>query len=282
MSYPWAVGDVLHAVDLNAAIAQAAAGAGPGLPTAGLSGYLFGLTLANDATTPNTVLDVAAGACASSTGTVMITLGAFTKTINGAWVAGSGQNGMGGGLTATALTWYHVFACVNAGASDVFFDTSPTAANAPLGTTSFRRIGAIKLDSLVHIIPFSQRGDEFLWRTSTSDVSAIPQTTAILAPLSVPLGIQVNALYRATYSDGVNNSVLLITSPDESDQGATLAFGGNSLQVPQAAGGAYGASAHFNTRTNTSAQIRYRSNGTSSNLFSVHTYGWIDTRGRNA
>jgi hypothetical protein len=43
MSYPWAVGDVLHATDLNAAIASAAAGAGPGLPVAGISGYLFGM-----------------------------------------------------------------------------------------------------------------------------------------------------------------------------------------------------------------------------------------------
>src|SRR5258708_1490642 len=118
--------------------------------------YLAGLTLANDGVSPNTVLDIAAGTCDDSTHVVSITIAAFTKTTGGAWVAGAGQPGMGTGLTIANTTWYHVFAILNAGAPDVYFDTSVTAANSAAGTTQFRRIGSFLATGAAGILAFSQ------------------------------------------------------------------------------------------------------------------------------
>ena len=65
---------------------------------------LAGLTLSNDSGTPNSVLDIAAGACADSTNAVPIIGTAFTKSTAGSWVAGTGNNGMGSGLSVAPST----------------------------------------------------------------------------------------------------------------------------------------------------------------------------------
>lgn len=154
--------------------------------------FLAGLTLSNDGTTPNSVLDIAAGSCIDSTNAVMITLGAFTKSTAGSWAAGTGSNGMGTGLTIANTTWYHVFAIINAGAADVYFDTSVTAANAPSSTTSFRRIGSFLTDGSAHIIAFVQDGDLFQWKAPvTANGGANPGTSAVLQTLTTPLGVHV-------------------------------------------------------------------------------------------
>ncbi len=129
--------------------------------------YLAGYTLSNDGTTPNTVLDVGAGMATDSTNTVLITTSnTFFGSTGGSWVAGAGSsatpvNKMGVGLTIAASTWYYVFAIINGGSADVYFDTSVTAANAPAGTTAFRCIGAFQTDSSAHILPFIQSGRRF-------------------------------------------------------------------------------------------------------------------------
>ena len=246
-----------------------------------MPGYLFGLTLSNDGGTPNTVLDISAGSCADSTNAVKITLGAFTKSTAGAWAAGSGGNGMGTALTIANSTWYHVFAIINAGAADVYFDTSITAANKPASTTAWRYIGSIRTNGSGNINPFTQNGDEFLWKTSIRDANAVvPLTTAVSLLLTVPTGRQFTALFRAFYADAsVASSGILFTSLDELDQAAV---GGNiSLSSPQA-NTDFGNAGEFCKRTNTAGQIRYRSSVTTSNMITIYTYGWIDTRGRLA
>jgi hypothetical protein len=241
-----------------------------------LRSYLAGLTLANDGVTPNSVLDIAAGACADSTNTVMINLGAFTKSTAGAWVAGSGGNGMGLGLTIAASTWYHVFAIIVAGVPDVYFDTSVTAANLPASTTAFRRLGSFKTDGSSHIIAFSQNGDEFLWTVAQNNANGLTVGNSLVA-LTVPTGIKVNALFRANYNDTAGISEVIFLSPDETDQGPSGAAASLDLGAVSAGGPTMGGS--FNRRTNTSGQIRAHSTG-STGVLSIGTNGWIDTRGR--
>lgn len=241
--------------------------------------FLSGLTLTRNSTT---VLGIGAGEATDSTNTVDMQLGAFTKSTGGSWAVGTGGNGMGTGLTIANATWYHVFEIVNAGVVDVYFDTSVTAANKPAGTTAFRRLGSFLTDGSAQIINFSQNGDEFLWPTAVGDVATVvPLTTAVLKALTVPTGVKVNALFRGSYGDsGASATAILFTSPDESDQAVGSGGGGSSLGSPQASA-SFGSAGQFNIRTDTSARIRYRASGTTTNVVSIFTYGWIDSRGKN-
>src|SRR5581483_1603164 len=84
--------------------------------------YFSGLIESNDGGTPNSVLDMAAGMAADTTNAVLISVGAFTKSTAGAWTAGTGQHGMGNGLTIANSTWYHVCLANNSGTPDYWFD----------------------------------------------------------------------------------------------------------------------------------------------------------------
>lgn len=249
------------------------------VPPGVIQNYISGLTLANDGVTPNSVLDIATGTAADSTNATMITLAsAFTKSTAGTWVAGTGANGMGTGLTIANSTWYHVFAIVNTSAADIYFDTSLTAANKPAGTTAFRRIGSFKTDGSAHILAFTQTGNLFQWAVAPLDGSAIAlaDTTAHLLTLSVAPGVKVEAIFNAAL-EGVTNGQLLISSPDLTDAAASLTaaplFNLETYNVGSAAWGG-----QFRVLTNTSAQIRYRSSA-AANTFYVATLGWVDIRG---
>ncbi len=241
-----------------------------------LNGYISGFGLANDATSPNTVLDIAAGIATDTTNAFYLkTTTAFTKTVTGTWVAGSGNGGMGVGLTVQPNTWYHVFAILVASVVGFYFDTSATAANKPAGTTNFRRIGSFLTDGSSNITPFVQNGGEFLWSTSASDVNVSTQgTTAINRVLSVPPGIQVNALVRGTCQTTSGGTTVTLSGPDESDQAPGGLF---ATAITQSASSeAFG---HLNIRTDTNSQIRSRSSSASTNL-RISTYGWVDRLGR--
>lgn len=151
-------------------------------------GYINGFTLANDVSTPNTVLDIAAGFAIDSTNVFAIQGTAFTKSTAGVWAAGTGANGMGTGLTIANSTWYHVFAIINAGAFDVYFDTSAAGANAPASTTAKRYIGSFKTDGSAHIIAFIQLGQMFFWTLPVNDISSGGSSTAALTAFTTPLG----------------------------------------------------------------------------------------------
>jgi hypothetical protein len=248
--------------------------------------HLGGLILSNDGTTPNSVLDISAGAATDSTNAVIMKLAAFTKSTAGAWAAGSGSNGMGNGLTIAASTWYHVILANNGGIPDIYFDTSATGANRPAGIadTKVRRIGSFKTDASSHILTFVQVGDDFLWKASITDQGIVAQgTTATLYTLSVPPGVQVVAKF-STFTDrtGTNgNSSLYVSSPDQNDEatpGAGTAGPFSFMSFATSAAEVMGAGV-LDVRTNTSAQIRARANVSSVNM-AIQTYGWRDYRGK--
>lgn len=239
-----------------------------------LRGYLSGLTLSNDGTSPNTTIDVATGVCADSTSTVLWKTSALTKVLNssGVWTAGTSGNGLDTGAKANS-TWYHVYAIRKDadGSGDVLYSLSATAPTMPSGYTYFRRIGSIKTDGSGNILAFKQVGDTFYWAATVSDgAPALIGTSASLLTLTVPTGVQVDALFKASMLTSATVSVLF-TSPDENDQ-----VPGNAL-IDLIANTAY-ASGDFERRTNTSAQIRGRAS--SSQNVNIGTYGWKDSRGR--
>jgi hypothetical protein len=145
----------------------------------------------------------------------------------------------------------------------------------PTSYTKKRRIGSFKTDGSAHILAFTQNGDEFLWATTIADYNSITVgTTASVLTLSVPPGIAVEALFHGVANIPASSGSILFTSLFETDQAVSNYT--RSLTTPSAT---VTAAADYRKRTNTSGQVRVRSD-TGSTLVFVGTYGWIDPRGR--
>ncbi|MFM0141724.1 hypothetical protein [Paraburkholderia sp. RL18-085-BIA-A] len=230
-----------------------------------VNGYINGFTLSNDGTTPNSVIDVAAGQAADSANAVMMTGTAFTKSTAGAWAAGSGGSGMGTGLTVAASTWYHVFAIIKGGAFDVYFDTSPTAANAPAGTTAFRYIGSFKTNASSQILGFTQYGQTFLWTVSANDLSSGNAVSETAITISTPPGFVTTAIFEAALNPSAVGDLFRL-------------FPGTSTQHIALIGGLVtGTSnrAYVQVPTNSSAQVSYLVTS-SSDSATLATVGYIN------
>ena len=249
--------------------------------------YLSGFKLSNDSGTPNTVLDIAAGSAVDSTNAVPIIGTAFTKSTAGSWTAGTGNNGMGSGLTIAISTWYHVFAIINNGVYDVYFDTSVTAANAPASTSAFRRIGSFKTDGSAHIIAFIQDGNLFQWLIPLQDITATnPGTSAASYTLTVPTGIRVQAVVSACVRSAVDSTAAIgllsdLSTTDTAPSGTLSNFG--TIAGLNTTSTLVISPAMMNVFTNTSAQVRARISASgATTVLGISTFGWIDTRGRDS
>jgi len=245
-----------------------------------LPNFLSGLQLSNDGTNPNTVVDVEAGWAMDAANTLpMVLPSAFTKSISGTFVAGTGNHGLDTGSVA-ASTWYHVFLIWGSGiGTDILLSTSATSPTMPSGYTLKRRLGSIRTNSSSQIIAFSQNGDELLWDAIPFDVNVSNLgTTATAFTLSVPTGVKVYAILSVAASVSANFHIT-IYPPDLTGTitGTTAAQIGvfNSASTNEFY---YGAPQPI--RTNTSAQIKAVSD-TASTTFQVFTFGWIDRRGRD-
>jgi len=238
------------------------------LPVVVPRSYLVGMTLSRSTATS---LGVAGGVCRDSTNVATITLpsGTIDCTTTGA-------NGLDTGALANN-TWYHAFAIAKTdGTVSRLASTSPTSPTMPSGYTLLRRLGSFRTDGSAQILAFSQLGDEFLWSVAVKDANAVSTggTTAFNISVTVPTGVQVHWLGMGGSVSGSTN--FAISSFDESDQAVSLASFFSFANI--SAGTAF-ASPHWPLRTNTSAQIRGRGDGT----FNYHilTRGWIDRRGRD-
>lgn len=247
-------------------------------------GYLAGLTLSNDGGSPNSVIDVSAGMCADSTNLITIRLGAFTKSTGGAWVAGSGNNGMGQGLTVANNTWYHVFAAIIGVTPDVFFDTSATGSHAPAGIVAFRRIGSFKTaGGTTNILAFTQSYDTFMWSAQVADVNAAaPGNAAVTRALTVPPGVVGEAIFNlgVTSNNAGNNEAALISPLSTAD---TAPVNGNATLGVFVAAASANAPYSVLARcvTDTSGQVRSRMlSGAAGSVLAITTLGWRDFLGR--
>lgn len=240
--------------------------------------FRSGMNLINDSVTPNTVLDVGTGAVADTLDAVWIQLSQeFFGSTGGAWTAGAGTSGspvnkMGNGLTVAVNTWYHVYAIINASASDIYFDTSASAANAPAGTIAHRWIGAFLTDGSGNIIPFIQIGNKFVWSVPRQDANqvTIPDTSAHVATISAPPGFRTEVEMVVLFNDTQNtNEYLLITYPGQTDTAASIAAFSVTNGLSEQMGGI------VTTAVNTSQQIRYRSSdGGAGRQISIITNSW--------
>lgn len=183
-------------------------------------GYFNGYLLANDVTTPNTTISVAAGSARNSTNTTDITLAVTLRGIlqtTGSWTVGDNQNKLDTGARA-ANTWYHVFAIRNTvtGAADILVSLSPTSPTLPSGYSTFRKIpgGAVKTDGSNNIRTFINTGNEFTWKTPIQDATAAgaANPSSVTLTLSVPSGIRTKV--KTNLWIGSNGGVGLLRSTD--------------------------------------------------------------------
>lgn len=240
-------------------------------------GHLSGLTMSTAGS--SATLSVAAGQATDSTNVLMMNLSSAISKTTSAWAVGSATGGLDTGAIANS-TWYHFYLIqrLDTGVVDVVFSTSASSPTLPTNYTLYRRIGSAKTNGSAQWTKFVQFGDEFLWDTMTLDLNASAlSATAQNATATVPTGVQVLARARVTLTTSGGGSVVLFSSLDESDQ----APGTGTYSTVEAAAAGQNASCEILERTNTSAQIRWRSSNTNGTL-SMATFGWIDRRGRDS
>ena len=132
--------------------------------------YFNGLGISNDATTPNTKLDVATGSCLDSTGTFQLTL-STAVVIN---AASNGLNGLDTGSLA-ASTVYKVFVVadpVTQQTTGAMISASATPL-LPYGYSAYALIGYVTTDASSHFLAGYWSDNDSARRTFTYDAPII-------------------------------------------------------------------------------------------------------------
>lgn len=242
-------------------------------------GHLAGLALSNGTDATNDI-DIAAGECRDGSNLMdMLLSSALTKRLDAAWAQGSGAGGLDTGTITN--TTYHIFLIGNGvtGAVDALFSTSPTSPTMPSGWVYKRRIGSI-VRSGGTILGFDQYGDYFFLDTPVKDVSASAiGTSAVTRTLaSIPTGIVVRAILTAFVGNAVQSDQVYLSALTATDMAPSSSNAPLNTVYSNAAN--VGNSGDAEVYTNTSSQIRSRSNSVNSQL-DIVTRGWVDTRGIN-
>lgn len=237
--------------------------------------FLSGLTLSTAG--GSGTMAIAAGVANDTSNTVLMQLASAISKTTASWAVGTAQGGLDTGSIANS-TWYHFYLIERADGTnvDVIFSLSAAAPALPTFYVLARRIGSAKTDGSGHWTAFTQVGDRFIWAAAVADASSANASSAARTALTltVPTGIVVEALFRATIQPGVGVRLsftsLLENDVVVSDNTADLS-GSQSTTL---------ASGSFARLTNTSAQIGYRSDTTGGGQLWESTYGWIDFRGK--
>lgn len=190
--------------------------------------FVIGGVLSNNGSSPNTHIDIAAASVRS--GSVFVSSAStFTKRLDAAWAAGSGNGGLDTGVKATNTT-YRIWPLRKSvdGSADFIFSASTTAGSVtvPAGYTVVAPngldIGMILTDSGGNIIRFIQDGNYFRWNVSSfpNDLSTTAARAISLLTCTLPTGRRVLGLFQAfigtnatgtdvimEIADGINSNV---------------------------------------------------------------------------
>ena len=257
-----------------------------------LRGYIDGFITSTEVGNENEGIRVTPGICTDSSNTISISLATdMTKRITdggGAWAAGNNQVGLALGATHSSDTWYHVFAVIITANpdADVMFDTDINCANgvASHNVEFYRRIGSIRTDPGLDIIPYFQNSEVFLWDIPHKDYDQVPGTypdindLVTTVVLRVPPGVAVEAnIVFSVNNPGtltkalITNSIQDETSPDDDNQ--TFPYDDNTEAITF--------SSSYRHFTNLSSELRFQfAGGIPTTIVRIQTVGWRDLRGR--
>ena len=241
--------------------------------------YLAGLTLSTAGS--SATMSIAAGTCADSTNTAMMTLAATSKTTS-SWALGSATGGLDTGTIANS-TWYHFYVIqrVDTSVVDVVFSTNATTPTLPTNYTLYRRIGCGLTNGSAQWTAFIQFGDYFRWSTGAQDVSTtVNSSSAVSKTITTPLGVNVIAFGNIFWNPVTNSGAFLISDLDAADEAVADAPNFPTGSILVTAGNFVGG--YWQCKTNTSSQIRTRASNANANAVKMTTDGWYDYRGRNA
>jgi hypothetical protein len=236
-----------------------------------IPGYLSGLILATAGST--STFSVATGSANDdSSGGMMVLASAINKN-TASWAVGNN----GGSLDTGAIsinTWYHVFLIkrTDTGVVDILISINASSPAMPASYTLKRRIGSMKTDAGSNWTSFTQISDQFIWLNPVTDFNASPTAGARNSlTLSVPIGLVVTALFRATVTSvTVATEAIVFTALIEADSSAV-----NDLNVIVGSN----AAGSFARITDNLSHIGLRALTSTATLL-IGTYGWIDTRGK--
>lgn len=234
-------------------------------------GYFYGLSLTNNGADPVNDIDVAAGAARSLANTADIVLAsAITKRLDAAWAVGTNQGGLDTG-TKTNSTWYYAWLIkrTDTGVVDVLFSTSRTAPTMPGSYTEKRRLkGAFKVDGSGNIVTFVQSGETFTRKAiGALDVSSSAfSTTATLVALDLPTGKKWPVQLRVVVDTA--SRIVTIQDPDLTDV-APLVNGAPLGDAGWDSTNGVSPASQINLVTNTSSQVRVRSDGAATTVYAA-------------
>lgn len=224
------------------------------------------------------------GQAADSGNTAYITKGTTT-----AWLASNGNAINGTDAASSTLansSTYHIFVCSGGSGTGCFVSASLTP-TFPTGYTTYkRRVGSFTTDGSGNPLPYTsvevEGGAVINWLTTqVLDASAISVgVSRVVQTVSVPSGIKMEWLYRATSTAGSGFGVI-ITSGDETDVAPVT----STLATVPLWDFSYSSATTINLSskgdgiitTNTSAQIGFRASSASATVNAV-TRGWKDFR----
>lgn len=275
--------EVVSDISNNARIInyQRAASPPPSIATPGLStGFLFGLTLQNDAAG---TLAVTAGAARDSTDvdTMVLAAAIGLKDLGVAWSVGASGGLLDTGAVANA--WYYVFLIkrTDTGVVDVLASLSATAPTMPANYTEKRRIGAIfRTGGAIKF--FNQVNDHFVWLVPANDYgTSNPGTAAVSVTLTIPVAVAIETDISFTVDDitPAVGGIILVTSPSQTN--SVPGFPPHTLVWPSAGAGVpVDNTVTLRIPTDTGA-IRFRSSVSNADVtMLINTNGWYDARGR--
>lgn len=243
-------------------------------------GYLFGGEISNNVTDLTNDLDIADGVAATDDAAPsMMVWTAVTRQLDVAY--GTGNGGRFDASIADGV--WHIFVCTNGTLNAIGMSQSldPTAAaNYPVGYTKYRRIGSrVRISGAWRRVV--QRGDRHMLLDplpQNSGSAIATTTTAALRVLTgIPTGIEVDALFEASYTSATVSAGAFLSSPLINDTAPGAGNAGSNVGHIQVTNQYTAGSLRI--RTNTSGQIRHRA-GASGNLY-LAVHGWFDDRGSN-
>ncbi len=228
--------------------------------------------IANNATNPNTRIDIAAKTFRAKDDAANIVLPATTIDISTA-----GNGGRLDGESRDADTWYAVLAGTHT--SDGAFVAGFKKSSAkPAAWDNYRRLGWARTNGSSNLIAFIQHDDRFQWSVPRTDYSAVnPGIAAVLRPLSAPPNTTASHSAELRDSSITAASRALITQTDQPDtvpSNSEWHMRTDDTSGPQNIFGEWKVDGASQVRT----RLSYSDGGI---VLSGCTHGWIDSRDRD-